>query len=127
MASALDSILIALITTGMVIAVPAPVVVVVPSMLAVILIMAVEVLPALIMSAVVVVLPMTVRTLVAMPRHVDPVVPVISHEIHAPSARMVFGTVLGPVPFVARRHMQVDRRACVSRRRCDDHGLSIDY
>jgi len=111
--------------------------IVVPAVLAAVMIIAVEA-PLLLMMAVflmtpeivviteAVVITEIVSIHVAIARHVYPVVPIITHEIHAPCASVVFGTVVGPVPLVSGAHTQIDRRCRITRTRCDNHGLGID-
>src|ERR1022692_4141125 len=66
--------------------------------------------------------------LVLVSRHVFVVVPVIAHEVAPPAAGVVLGAMLAPVLFMARRHVQIDRRSRHEfRRRLDHHRSGIYY
>ncbi len=67
--------------------------------------------------------------LVLMPisRYIIVVIPVISHEIDAPTAGSVLGTVPSPVPLITRRDTQIDRRFSVFRSSLDNDRVLIDH
>ena len=70
--------------------------------------------------------PIVVAIEVVIARHVHVVVPVITHEIHAACAGMIFRTMLRPVALVPGSYMQVDWRPHIPRGGLDEHGLGID-
>ena len=53
-----------------------------------------------------------VRPSAALPvmRHIDIVVPIVTHEIDRPSASIIFGAVFVPVFLMTRRYVHIERR-----------------
>jgi len=74
---------------------------------------------ALIMAPTLVLTPVSRRVIV--------VIPVISHEIDAPTAGPVFGTIPAPMTLITRRNTQIDRCRSVSRSLFDNDRLLIDH
>jgi len=60
-------------------------------------------------------------------RRVIVVIPVISHEIDAPTASPVFGTMPSPVTLITRRNTQIDRCLSIFRSLPDNDRLLIDH
>ena len=54
-------------------------------------------------------------------RHIDVVIPLISHEIDGPATSIVFVTMSFPMFFVSGRNMQIERRIRHTHRHGTDH------
>jgi hypothetical protein len=63
----------------------------------------------LLMSVPVSMLAVVIVPVVAIVGHVFIVVPIVTYEIHWPTAGIVLGAMFVPVLFMSRRDMQVDR------------------
>ena len=70
---------------------------------------AVAVAVALLVSVPVPMLAVVIVTVVAIAGHVFIVVPIVTYEIHWPTAGIVLGAMFVPVLFMSWRDMQVDR------------------